>query len=160
MNASANLTSTARSTLTLRRCEMALTNDEDVIEIFTLIKEWHESKINTLKKVLDTPADTTIVLEVKGEEGSITLNAEQAAGYRAALLFTLERYAIPNHIAAGQRRTLRAMREKLLRMATAWEGISGALENELVQLANQVEAQAMRMVSDPPDDDSIYHPTF
>ena len=59
----------------------------------------------------------------------------------------------PNSIAAGQRRTLRAMREKLLRMATAWDGISGALEYEIVQLADQVEAQAMRLVPDPPTED-------
>ncbi len=62
-------------------------------------------------------------------------------------------YSTPNSIAAGQRRTLRAMREKLLRMSTVWDGVSGALEHELIQLADQVEAQAMRMVPDPKDED-------
>lgn len=65
----------------------------------------------------------------------------------------MARYSTPNGIAAGQRRTLRAMREKLLRMAAAWEGISGALESEIVQLADQVESQAMRLVPDPPAED-------
>lgn len=57
----------------------------------------------------------------------------------------------PKRTAAGQVRTLRAMREKLLRMAEVWEGVSGALETELVGLADQVEEQAMRMVIELPN---------
>lgn len=57
----------------------------------------------------------------------------------------------PKRAAAGQIRTLRAMREKLLRMAEVWDGISGALETELVGLADQVEEQAMRMIDEPPN---------
>ncbi|MCL2346466.1 MAG: hypothetical protein FWC58_11525 [Desulfobulbus sp.] len=62
-------------------------------------------------------------------------------------------YSTPNCTAAGQRRSLRAMREKLLCMAAAWEGVSGALERELYDLADQVEEQAMRMIPDPPSED-------
>lgn len=65
----------------------------------------------------------------------------------------MARYSTPNRTAAAQRRTLRAMREKLLRMASAWDGISGALESELGQLADQVEATAVQLVPDPPLED-------
>jgi hypothetical protein len=65
----------------------------------------------------------------------------------------MTRGTTPNRIAAGPMRTLRAMREKLLRMSVAWDGVSGALERELVDLADQVEEQATHMVPDPPAED-------
>lgn len=69
---------------------MAWTDDEEVIEIFSLIQKWHASKIGQLKKILATPADTTIILKNNGEAEGTTLDASQASAYRAGLIFALD----------------------------------------------------------------------
>lgn len=82
---------------------MAWTDDEDVVEIFTLIQKWHASRIGQLKEILGTPADTTIILRNKGDESGTTLDAAQAAAYRAGLLFALDLFgSFPLKIEASQ----------------------------------------------------------
>lgn len=51
-------------------------------------------------------------------------------------------------IAGGQRRTLRAMRERLLSMAEAWEGVDEFNRTQLTELADQAERVAADMVAD------------
>lgn len=51
-------------------------------------------------------------------------------------------------IAGGQRRTLRAMREKLLKMADAWDGVDQFNQSQLVELADQAEKVGAEMVAD------------
>lgn len=55
-------------------------------------------------------------------------------------------------IAGGQRRTLRAMRERLLVMADAWEGVDEFNRSQLTELADQAEKVAAEMVPDAPED--------
>ncbi len=45
----------------------------------------------------------------------------------------------PAQIAAGQRRTLRAMRTKVIAMAEAWDGVDGCAVTELEELAEQIQ---------------------
>lgn len=51
-------------------------------------------------------------------------------------------------LAAGQRRSLRAMREKLLRMANEWDGVDQFNMAQLTDLADQAERVATEMVAD------------
>lgn len=51
-------------------------------------------------------------------------------------------------LAGNQRRTLRAMRERLLRMADEWDGVDGFNHTQLVELADQVEKVAAEMVAE------------
>ena len=51
-------------------------------------------------------------------------------------------------LAAGQRRSLRAMREKLLRMASEWDGVDQFNMAQLTDLADQAERVATEMVAD------------
>ena len=51
-------------------------------------------------------------------------------------------------LAAGHRRTLRAMREKLLRMAGDWEDFDQFACNELTDLADQAERVAVAITPD------------
>jgi hypothetical protein len=53
-----------------------------------------------------------------------------------------------NQIAGNQRRTLRSMRERLLNMADAWDGIDQFNVTQLTELADQVETVSSGMVSD------------
>jgi hypothetical protein len=46
-------------------------------------------------------------------------------------------------LAGHQRRTLRAMRERLLRMADEWEGVDEYARSELTELADKAEAVAV-----------------
>lgn len=50
-------------------------------------------------------------------------------------------------LAAGQRRTLRAMRERLLRMAAEWGGVDQFNASALTGLADQAENVAVEMVA-------------
>ena len=56
-------------------------------------------------------------------------------------------------IAGGQRRTLRSMRERLLCMADAWDGIDQFNVTQLTELADQVEKVAADMVGDAGEED-------
>ena len=51
-------------------------------------------------------------------------------------------------IAGGQRRSLRAMRERLLVMADAWEGVDEFNRTQLTELADRTEEVAVQMVDD------------
>jgi hypothetical protein len=51
-------------------------------------------------------------------------------------------------IAGAQRRTLRAMRERLLRMADAWDGIDQFNVTQLTELADNAEDVAVGMTAD------------
>ncbi|MBL8350502.1 MAG: hypothetical protein JNL87_09315 [Burkholderiaceae bacterium] len=51
-------------------------------------------------------------------------------------------------IAGGQRRTLRAMRERLLVMAEAWDGVDEFNRSQLTELSDQVEKVATELVAD------------
>jgi hypothetical protein len=51
-------------------------------------------------------------------------------------------------IAGNQRRTLRAMRARLLKMAAEWDGIDQFNMSEITALADQVEEVAAGMVAD------------
>jgi len=51
-------------------------------------------------------------------------------------------------LAGAQRRSLRAMREKLLDMAAAWDGMDQYNMGELTDLADHVERVAAGMVGD------------
>ena len=51
-------------------------------------------------------------------------------------------------IAGGQRRSLRAMRERLLVMADAWEGVDEFNRTQLTELADKAEEVAVHMVDD------------
>ncbi|HJW23783.1 MAG TPA: hypothetical protein VJ576_02705 [Rhodocyclaceae bacterium] len=51
-------------------------------------------------------------------------------------------------IAAGQIRTLRSMRKKLLDMATKWDGVDGYCETVLTELADQCENVATNLVEE------------
>lgn len=51
-------------------------------------------------------------------------------------------------IAGGQRRTLRAMRKRLLVMAAAWEDEDQFLMNEVTSLADKVEELAVALTPD------------
>lgn len=51
-------------------------------------------------------------------------------------------------LAAGQRRSLRAMRQKLLRMAEEWDGVDEYNRTQLTELADQAERVATEMVAD------------
>lgn len=51
-------------------------------------------------------------------------------------------------LAGNQRRTLRAMRERLLRMADEWDGVDQFNLSQLVELADQVEKVAEEMVAE------------
>jgi hypothetical protein len=54
-----------------------------------------------------------------------------------------------HQLAGNQRRTLRAMRERLLKMAAEWDDVDGFIETELVELADKVEA--VRAALEPDD---------
>lgn len=56
-------------------------------------------------------------------------------------------------IAAGQIRSLRAMREKLLRMAAEWDDVDQFCMNQLEALADQVEQTATDLKGD--DDEKL-----
>lgn len=51
-------------------------------------------------------------------------------------------------IAAGQIRSLRAIREKLLKMAAQWDDVDQFNMTQLEELADQVERVAIEMVPD------------
>lgn len=51
-------------------------------------------------------------------------------------------------IAGNQRRTLRAMREKLLELASAWDGLDQFNMGQLTDLADQVETVAADLVAE------------
>lgn len=50
-------------------------------------------------------------------------------------------------LAGNQRRTLRAMRERLLRMAAEWDGVDQFNMGQLEDLADQIEGVAIEMVA-------------
>lgn len=52
-------------------------------------------------------------------------------------------------LAAGQVRSLRAMREKLLTMADEWEGVDEYTRTCLTELADQAEHVALELLPDP-----------
>lgn len=51
-------------------------------------------------------------------------------------------------LAGHQRRTLRSMRAKLLRMAEEWDGVDQFNLSQLTELADQAEKVAVEMVAD------------
>jgi hypothetical protein len=51
-------------------------------------------------------------------------------------------------LAGNQRRTLRALRVKLLGMAEAWDGVDQFNMTQLIELADQAERVAAEMVAD------------
>lgn len=51
-------------------------------------------------------------------------------------------------LAAGQRRSLRAMRERLLVMAEAWDGVDEFNRTQLTELADQAQKVAQELVAD------------
>jgi hypothetical protein len=51
-------------------------------------------------------------------------------------------------IAAGQRRSLRAMREKVINMQQEWDGVDQCCVNFLDDLAGKIEETAMLLVDD------------
>ena len=51
-------------------------------------------------------------------------------------------------LAGNQRRTLRAMRAKLLRMAEEWDGVDEFNRTQLTEMADQAERVATEMVAD------------
>lgn len=51
-------------------------------------------------------------------------------------------------LAGHQRRTLRSMRAKLLRMAKEWDGVDQFNLSQLTELADQAEKVAVEMVAD------------
>ena len=53
-------------------------------------------------------------------------------------------------LAGHQRRSLRAMREKLLRMANEWDGVDQFNMAQLTDLADQVARVAAEMIADDP----------
>lgn len=55
-------------------------------------------------------------------------------------------------IAGSQRRTLRAMREKLLRMADEWDGRDEYARGCLTDLADAAESTATHITPEPPAD--------
>lgn len=52
-------------------------------------------------------------------------------------------------IAAGQVRSLRSMRAKLLAMAGEWEGVDEYNVSTLTELADQAEQVALELIADP-----------
>ncbi|MCW0207605.1 MAG: hypothetical protein OJK14_10940 [Achromobacter sp.] len=54
----------------------------------------------------------------------------------------------PKQLAGSQRRSLRAIRERLLSMAEAWDGVDQFNLGELTDLADHVERVSASMVSD------------
>lgn len=54
-------------------------------------------------------------------------------------------------LAADQRRTLRTMRERLLNMASLWDGLDQYAVNRLTELADQVEEVSVDITPDPKD---------
>lgn len=51
-------------------------------------------------------------------------------------------------LAGNQRRSLRKIREQLLRMAAEWDGVDGYNETQLTELADQVERVSAEMIED------------
>lgn len=51
-------------------------------------------------------------------------------------------------IAGNQRRSLRKMREQLLSMASAWDGVDQFNMGQLADLADKVEAVSAELVTD------------
>lgn len=51
-------------------------------------------------------------------------------------------------LAAGQRRTLRSIRQRLLTMADAWEGVDEYSRSCLTELADQAEDVALALTAD------------
>lgn len=56
------------------------------------------------------------------------------------------------HTAAGQRKSLRAIRRKILKMSAAWGDVDGYFESELEQLADKVDEVVERLIIE--DDES------
>lgn len=54
-------------------------------------------------------------------------------------------------LAGNQRRTLRKMRERLLEMAEAWDGVDQFNVSELTDLADKVESVSVGMIADDGD---------
>lgn len=54
----------------------------------------------------------------------------------------------PKMLAGNQRRSLRSIREKLLDMAVAWDGVDQFNLSELTDLADRVEVVSAQMVDD------------
>ncbi|MFT7722244.1 MAG: hypothetical protein QM788_05375 [Roseateles sp.] len=52
-------------------------------------------------------------------------------------------------LAAGQRRTLRTLRERLLCMADEWEDVDEFIRGELTDLADQTEELMVALAPDP-----------
>lgn len=57
-------------------------------------------------------------------------------------------YQTKKQIAGAQRRSLRKMREKLLKMAAAWEEMDQFNSNQLTDLADRVETVSSEMTED------------
>jgi hypothetical protein len=53
-------------------------------------------------------------------------------------------------LAGNQRRSLRAMSAKLLRMAEEWDGVDQFNLSQLMDLADKVESVAAEMITDDP----------
>jgi hypothetical protein len=56
-------------------------------------------------------------------------------------------------IAGNQRRTLRSMRERLLDMAEAWDGVDEFNRTQLEELADRAESVAVDMVVEADGED-------
>ncbi|MGB3067052.1 MAG: hypothetical protein WBC18_00815 [Ottowia sp.] len=54
----------------------------------------------------------------------------------------------PKQLAGSQRRSLRAIREKLLNMAEAWDGVDQFNMGELTDLADHIEQVSAQMIAD------------
>lgn len=55
-------------------------------------------------------------------------------------------------LAGNQRRTLRSMRERLLKMAAEWDGLDQFNMNRLTELADQVDEVVTEVLVDVPGD--------
>lgn len=58
----------------------------------------------------------------------------------------------PKQLAGSQRRSLRAIRERLLKMAEAWDGVDQFNMSELTDLADHAERVSAQMVADEIED--------
>lgn len=54
----------------------------------------------------------------------------------------------PKQLAGRQRRSLRAIRERLLNMAEAWDGVDQFNMSQLTDLADEVEMASAQMTAD------------
>ncbi|MGE8612772.1 MAG: hypothetical protein ACN6PF_10745 [Achromobacter veterisilvae] len=54
----------------------------------------------------------------------------------------------PRQLAGSQRRSLRTIRERLLNMAEAWDGVDQFNMSELTDLADHIERVSAQMIAD------------